>query len=107
MGKLYFSSGCLAYDGNWVDNQFHGYGKLFNDLDALDNAQGQMDSEFDYRDFDKLGDLWFKYEGRFIQDMKAEIGSLCLLNQEKYIGQFANDKIDGYGAYYTKSNKMI
>lgn len=27
-GKLYYQSGKIAYEGNWTDDQFQGFGKL-------------------------------------------------------------------------------
>lgn len=30
-GKLYYSSGKLAYEGEWKDDEFYGYGKVYND----------------------------------------------------------------------------
>lgn len=36
-GKLYYASGKLAYDGEWKDNMFHGYGVLFNENPTILN----------------------------------------------------------------------
>jgi hypothetical protein len=30
-GKLHYQSGKLAYEGNWVMDEFEGVGKLFNE----------------------------------------------------------------------------
>ena len=30
-GKLFYSSGRLAYDGHWKEGKFDGYGKIFNE----------------------------------------------------------------------------
>ena len=37
-------------------------------------------------DFDYLGEHWEFYEGEFINDAKAVVGTLMLINGEKYIG---------------------
>jgi hypothetical protein len=29
--KLYYQNGDIAYEGSWLDDQFHGKGKIFND----------------------------------------------------------------------------
>lgn len=29
-GALYYSSGDIAYEGEWKDDQLHGYGVLYN-----------------------------------------------------------------------------
>jgi len=29
-GKLYYQSNTIAYEGDWVDDQFQGRGKLYN-----------------------------------------------------------------------------
>jgi hypothetical protein len=29
-GKLYYQSDKLAYEGEWLNDQFHGRGKLYN-----------------------------------------------------------------------------
>lgn len=29
-GTLYYQSGKVAYEGNWIDDKFHGKGKLYN-----------------------------------------------------------------------------
>jgi antitoxin component YwqK of YwqJK toxin-antitoxin module len=30
-GKLYYEGGKLAYEGNWSEDEFHGFGKVYND----------------------------------------------------------------------------
>ncbi len=30
-GKMYYESGILAYDGNFKEDRFHGYGRLYNE----------------------------------------------------------------------------
>lgn len=47
-GKLYYSNGKLAYEGDWFIDQFHGRGKVFNDEPA------SIFGYFDYTNFDNL-----------------------------------------------------
>ena len=45
-----------------VDNKRSGKGKVYNE-----NPSGNYKS-FNYRNLDKLGDDWIKYEGGFLDD---------------------------------------
>lgn len=56
-GILYYNKDFPAYDGEWCDDQFHGYGILYNE-----NPQ-QLDYEYDFRDMNEVEDYWIKYEG--------------------------------------------
>lgn len=53
-GKLYYASGKLAYEGNWSQDQIHGYGKLYNE-----NPR-HVDT-VDYKDFGKIENYWQAY----------------------------------------------
>lgn len=45
-GVLSYASGKIAYDGNWEEDRFHGFGALYNENPA------ELLECFDYRDFD-------------------------------------------------------
>lgn len=30
-GRLYYEGGKLAYEGHWSKDEFHGFGKVYND----------------------------------------------------------------------------
>ena len=47
-GTLYYNEGSIAYQGNWVNDEFQGKGILYND--SIENIKGS----FDYTDFRKL-----------------------------------------------------
>ena len=47
-GKLYYSNGKMAYEGEWFIDQFHGKGKVYNDIPT------EIDGMFDFKNFDGL-----------------------------------------------------
>ena len=58
-GKLYYQQGKLAYEGNWSNGEFDGYGKVYNDNPV------KLNGNYDYSNFDNLGEYWQEYEGMF------------------------------------------
>lgn len=56
-GNLYYSNGKLAYEGDWRMDEFHGYGKVYNE------DQVPIQGSFDFRDFTDVNDFWASYEG--------------------------------------------
>jgi len=54
-GILYYQSNHKAYEGKWINDQFHGLGKLFNDKPL------EFDSTFDFNNFDDIDDFWEYY----------------------------------------------
>ena len=56
-GILYYQSNRKAYEGLWVNDQFHGQGMLFNDKPI------PFDEPFDFNNFDDIDDFWESYEG--------------------------------------------
>ena len=57
-GILYYSISQIAYDGEWCNDQFNGYGILYNENPLC------LDEMYDYRDFNNIQDYWIKYEGK-------------------------------------------
>lgn len=57
-GTLYYQSDNKAYEGMWVNDQFHGQGKLYNDNPT------KFDDMFDYNTFDEIDEFWEYYEGK-------------------------------------------
>jgi len=45
-GKLYYQSGRLAYEGDWLKDRFHGFGTLYNDNPEM------LAECFEYSNFD-------------------------------------------------------
>lgn len=59
LGKLYYQSDRIAYDGEWRNDQFSGRGALYNEYPEA------LAGEFDYRNFDEVEEFWVKYEGNY------------------------------------------
>ncbi len=57
MGKLYYQSGKLAYEGEWRNDQFMGKGVLHNEVPDI------LEANFNYNNFDGVDEFWTKYEG--------------------------------------------
>ena len=100
-GKLFYEGGKLAYEGNWAHDQFHGYGKVYND-----NPVG-LDCGFDYTNFDLLDDYWEYYEGMLANDTKEGRGRIKLSNTEVFEGDFHNDRIQGFGKFLKNDGSIV
>jgi hypothetical protein len=64
-GILYYASGTPAYDGEWFEDKFEGFGVLYNE-----NPE-DFNEPFDYNDFDLVEELWERYDGEFRDDNKV------------------------------------
>ena len=100
-GKLYYANGKLAYEGEWYMDEFHGFGKVFNDNCLI---QEEM---FDYRDFNQLDEQWQYYEGSLVSDSKEGFGKIVLGNGEHYEGYFSSDRLNGEGKFTRKDGEVI
>lgn len=49
----------IAYEGEWEEDRFHGRGIMYNDCPQ------PLEGDFEFTDFELLGDYWVKYEGEF------------------------------------------
>lgn len=56
-GILFYQPECPAYDGEWLADQFHGFGILFNESPVA------LDGSFNFEDFNLIEDYWVRYEG--------------------------------------------
>jgi hypothetical protein len=54
-GKLYYQSGNLAYEGGWLEDQFTGFGRLFNE-EVL-----KLEKPINYDNIDEAEDGWVKF----------------------------------------------
>ncbi len=88
-GKLYYPSSKLAYEGEWKRNAFNGNGKVYNE------EPSNFQDVFNFENFDELEDNWDRFEGEFQEDFKEGLGTLFLVNGEKYIGEFKQDMVNG------------
>lgn len=57
-GVLFYCAGYPAYDGEWLNDQFHGFGTLYNENPV------ELREPYDFRDFNEVDDFWVKYEGK-------------------------------------------
>lgn len=100
-GKLFYEGGKLAYEGNWAHDEFHGYGKVYNDNPV------PLDNGFDYTNFDLLDDYWDFYEGMLANDTKQGRGRIKLTNNEIFEGDFHLDRIRGYGKFLKEDGQVV
>ncbi|CAD8064056.1 unnamed protein product [Paramecium sonneborni] len=100
-GTLYYASGKPAYEGQWLNDKFQGNGTLYNEEPQM------LYGEFDYGDFDKIGDYWTRYVGEFNQDNKEGQGILYLSNGDRFEGNFLQDLLNGPGKYIKKNGQII
>ena len=100
-GVLMNGDGKTIYDGFWVNDKYHGKGILYNQNINFTNE------EFNYEDFDNLNGRWLRFEGVFVEDEKCGKGLLCLINGERFYGNFENDLANGTGNYYKKNGHVV
>jgi hypothetical protein len=81
-GTLYYPNGAIAYEGEWQDDEFDGFGTVYNDHPS------PIKGGFDYTNFNTLDEEWIKYEGQLKKDAKDGKGKLYLTNGEIYNGLF-------------------
>ncbi len=101
-GILWVSDEIKWYEGEWLDNTFHGRGIIYNmtieELDADVNYSSEMNN---------IGNGWIKYEGRFANGTKDGMGTLFLSNGDTFTGNFKADFIDGRGSYSKHDKKKV
>lgn len=100
-GVLYYSSGGMAYDGSWENDQFHGFGVLYNEHPV------ELVDVFDFYDFDNVDEFWVKYDGEFKHDAKDGFGTLYLTNGERFEGSFKKDFIAGPGTFSKRNGQKV
>ena len=103
-GIIYLNN-TIKYDGDFVNNQFNGFGKYYFESgnyyigqfkDDMQNGKGKI--------FDKDGNI--KFEGEYINDHMNGNGKLYLENGY-YITQFVDDKMVGKGKFYSSNGTFI
>ena len=100
-GSLYYANGQIAYEGGWKNGEFHGYGSTYN------INPKKLDSQFNFRDFNKLDEEWVIYEGNFKEDVMYGTGKWLLSNGQSYEGEFKDGAVHGKGKYIKKNGKMM
>lgn len=89
------------YEGNFLDDKYHGKGTLYNQNINFFNE------EFPYEDFGYLNGRWLRYEGMFSKDLKNGKGILFLSNGERFYGNFEQDYVNGPGTFYVNNGKIV
>lgn len=100
-GTLYYASNRVAYEGEWKHDKFDGRGCVYNENPV------PLIEDFDYTDFEKLGEYWTKYDGEFVSDCKHGVGTLYLSNGDRFDGDFVEDMIHGKGLYTFLNGRRI
>lgn len=100
-GTLWLTEDLKWYEGEWLNNLFHGKGSLYNLYTE------PLDPNTSYaNDFSTVGNGWVKYDGQFVEGLKDGLGSLYFSNNDLYIGKFKRNKAEGRGAY-TKADSFV
>ena len=99
-GVLKDFNGNIIYTGYWVNDNFEGKGKAYNQ-----NVES-FTSDF-HSDFDKVKNGWAWYEGEFKSGMFHGYGTMQLANGDKFSGYFENNKVNGSGNYTFADSQMI
>lgn len=95
IGKLFYDSGVLAYQGGFLHNKVDGHGIMFNEH----TPANPKEKPNYFRDLGMIGDSWKSFEGTFSKDMKHGIGKWVLHNGDQFLGEFVDDKAEGRGTY--------
>jgi hypothetical protein len=61
---------------------------MFNGRGVIYNDNPELNAQFEYSDFSNLNETWVKYQGDFKKDDKDGVGTLYLLNNDKFVGYF-------------------
>jgi hypothetical protein len=114
-GTLYTAEHHIIYEGCWQNDYYSGEGVLFNiqkerlpssaDLlaspqkfaDALQIIDGKV--VVNYQNFEKLGRYWTQYSGNFKRGQRHGNGTWIFDESQQYVGQFAQDKVYGFGKF--------
>eukprot|EP01017_Pseudomicrothorax_dubius_P030645 TRINITY_DN3841_c0_g1_i1.p1 TRINITY_DN3841_c0_g1~~TRINITY_DN3841_c0_g1_i1.p1 ORF type:complete len:468 (-),score=141.04 TRINITY_DN3841_c0_g1_i1:86-1489(-) len=102
-GVLYYASGEKKYEGRWEDDAFSGQGRLYNKY----ATEVDEDFSFDFKDFAGLKDYWMRYEGQFAKGRIDGVGTIYLVNDQKFTGTFRKGKVHGDGVFYKPDGQII
>ena len=100
-GTLWLTDDLKWYEGEFLNNLFHGKGSLYNLYpEPLNPNHTYAD------DLSTIGNGWIKYDGQFVEGLKDGLGSYYLTNSDIYIGKFKKNKAEGRGSY-TKTDNFV
>lgn len=88
------------YNGEWLEDVFHGMGILKNDKSQ------NFDGLYDFKKLVNLGLQWKSYEGEFKKGKPHGLGTLTLSNGEKFNGLWEDGNINGEGFFEDKDGKI-
>lgn len=88
------------YNGEWLEDDFHGMGILKND--KMQNFEGL----YDFKKLNSLGLKWKSYEGEFKKGKPHGLGTLTLSNGEKFNGLWEDGNVNGEGFFEGKDGKI-
>lgn len=60
-----------------------------------------MDGPLDWNNMTSIGNGWLSYEGNFVAGKMHGLGTLILVNGEKYTGEFDEGMVHGEGEFTT------
>ena len=100
-GILYNASGKISYEGKFEKEKFNGKGVQFSEFPEM------VFEEMNYKNFSNIYKFWIKYEGDFINNCWSGIGTLYLINGDRFTGRFSNNQINGHGTYFKNSGNPI
>ena len=101
-GTLYYKDGSIKYDGDFVNNEYEGKGKLIYEngekyigewLNGKKNGKG-----IEYYKDDSI-----KYDGDFVNDKYEGRGKYVYENDDYYNGEWLNGEKNGKGTLYYKN----
>lgn len=87
--------------GFWKDDVFNGEGTY-----AYANG-GRYDVEYRISKSLVSINVWFRYEGDWVNGVKHGQGTMIFDNKDKYVGQLCNNERHGEGKYYMASGDRI
>lgn len=94
------------YIGDWKADKFHGQGVLHNkNIEKLSNINFRENINYKCMDFNK--EPWKMYEGEFQDGMFHGIGSVIFVNGERINGKFFKGKLNGEGTFYHPDGEII
>ena len=102
MGRLFYPSGKLAYEGEWKNDCFHGKGVFHKEnIENLNEINGEIDPN-------KITENWVTYIGSFENDLKHGKGHLILNNfGAAFDGEFFEGSMSGPGVFTLGNGEKI
>ena len=101
-GVLWLTEDFIWYEGEWLNNSFHGRGILYNP------STEELDVDKYYaEDFIEVDNGWIKYEGLFFKGSKHGFGCLYLENGDLFVGGFRFNHPEGRGSYTKQQDQVI